>query len=506
MLRDKAYIKQIEMMNLKFYKILILFIFMCNASFSFAQLRTLSCKTSITVLNSIYKSYEADLILKLNGDIVCTGGCSPQPLLGLLMKNNKNGWDTLVDINKLGQLLCGPGHKMWHNDTIGQQLFFEVPYIGVLKKLNNTSGVFKLTFLKYKKRGSKLECSNEFEIKKTTPENKSPQALTAYYDTTAMGFPPFSLYHYRVFSNNVFGNYFYVWHRVRFSYDIGYAKNYPFDKVFYYTATSLAETNNTTLLIKDFNHDGYPDFRIKAHPGQSDNLNSNENLPGYSAYEYYLYNITIGTFVLSKELSEAYHVSIDSVSHKITARYYREIPLENGYIYEASYELPDMKLISSFKIERTGAGEINKIPVEVSECYPPISLISSEVQQPLLYIAQYDMPEITTNKKHYFSVDSVYLLANIAIDQRDISKLTFILEEKNNEDAKWHSIQNPYLDDKYKLSTTYGYKIKAGDVINRLELPFEERWLGVLEVGTYRIRVLENEKEVAKTEEFYVHD
>ena len=159
-------------MNRKFSKILILFCLLSAATFSFGQSEIKSKRTSITILNPVYDSYEAELVLHINGNIVCTGGCSPQPLLGLLSKNEKNGWDTLVDINKLGQSLCGPGNYIWYNDTIGEQLFLNVPYIGITNQLNNTSGIYKLTFLKYNKRGNKLESSNEFEIKIIAPEKK----------------------------------------------------------------------------------------------------------------------------------------------------------------------------------------------------------------------------------------------------------------------------------------------------------------------------------------------
>ncbi len=481
------------------FKILMLFCLLSGTTFSYGQFNTKGNKTAIEVLDPVYNAYEAQLQLLINGDIVCTGECSPNPLLGLLRKNESNGWDTLVDINKLGQSLCGPGNYRWSQDTIGQQLFLDFRYIGVTKQLIHTSGIFKLTFLNHRKRGKKLECSNEFEVKITAPVKNNQQALIGFLDTTSIGQSSYPVFHYRVFSNNDFGNYFYVWHRIRYDGEGSNGQEYFFDKVFYYTVTSLTEANNLIFSVQDFNHDGSQDFRIRTRSGLLDNLISKEDVAGYSAYDYFLYDNAKRTFLFSEAFSHAFHISNDSASHKMTAHYYREVPLEGGHLYEAKYELPDMNLISSFRMERkAGGGGWDKIPVNVRECYPPVEITSAEVQQPQLYITHYDIPEITTDKKHYFPPDTVFLFSNTTGGLKDVSKLTFILEKKYAQDGKWYAIPNPYLDQKQKLAADCGFRIKAGDVLYLSNLEFS--WLGLLSVGTYRISVLLNEKEYAYQE------
>jgi len=104
-----------------------------------------------------------DIKLLLNGELAATGDCNPSVKLGLIKKNNLNGWDTIVNINELGTLLCGFDRYIWSNDTITTSLL-NYTFIGHFKKGKETSGTYCFTYVVFKRKKPVICKTNEFEI------------------------------------------------------------------------------------------------------------------------------------------------------------------------------------------------------------------------------------------------------------------------------------------------------------------------------------------------------
>lgn len=104
-----------------------------------------------------------EIKLLLNGELAATGDCNPKVKLGLIKKNNLNIWDTIVDINKLGTLLCGFDRHIWSNDTITTSLL-DYTFMSHFKKGHEASGTYSFTYVVFKRNKPLICRTNEFII------------------------------------------------------------------------------------------------------------------------------------------------------------------------------------------------------------------------------------------------------------------------------------------------------------------------------------------------------
>jgi len=67
---------------------------------------------------SAKKYHQADTIkLSVSGNLITNGECDPEPIWGLLVKNEKE-WKTIIDVRALPQALCGLSTVDFKNRTI----------------------------------------------------------------------------------------------------------------------------------------------------------------------------------------------------------------------------------------------------------------------------------------------------------------------------------------------------------------------------------------------------
>lgn len=118
--------------------------------------------SKVVVLNEKVKIQD-DIKLLLNGELAATGDCTPRVQLGLIKKNHLNGWDTIVNINELGTLLCGLDRHIWSNDTITTSLL-DYNFIGPFKKGKEAAGSYCFTYMEFRRNKTVIGKSNEFEI------------------------------------------------------------------------------------------------------------------------------------------------------------------------------------------------------------------------------------------------------------------------------------------------------------------------------------------------------
>lgn len=101
--------------------------------------------------------------LLLNGTLGATGECNPTIQLGLLKLDAENNWDTIVNINNLGVLMCGLDRNNWANDT-AFVLLNDYRFIAALKNQFDYSGTYCFTYLLYKKKKIQIINTNAFTL------------------------------------------------------------------------------------------------------------------------------------------------------------------------------------------------------------------------------------------------------------------------------------------------------------------------------------------------------
>jgi hypothetical protein len=437
-------------------------IFTCNAKPKEAKIEVINNKINIA------RSFEIELIA--NGEIGDAGNCSPEPLLGLLKKNKNGLWDTIVDIRKLGAGLCGIGDKVWNNDTIS------VPF-NTWKPVDQIEGLYRYTFITYKRGKIIIKNSNDFEIVYIPSENQNVGSTYGNYDTTNIG--SFIFHHFRVFTSVNLEEQE-VWERLRI--EEPYQK-YIFDKTFTYRVN---RSSASYFSLGDFNCDGQIDFRL---------LNS-----------YYLYDPVKATFEYNEILSNSSSFSIDTTNKMLTASYHMIPPLGEAYspVKEAIFKLPKFKFVSGISYAKNvTTGLFNKI--DSSKLIFPIRLESPFTpKQPSVEILYDSSPLIMTNKKHYFErekVDTVFLISNGYGKLSEPSKLKFILEEVNVATNKWREYSPYILNDKIVTQNENGYCLP----ISVIYYVSNSEFAGGLQPGRYRCKVYDNERLIATSPDFFVH-
>lgn len=104
--------------------------------------------------------YFDEIKLAVNGNLETTGDCTPTPKLGLLRRNDKNGWDTLIHVETLGTLMCGFGTQKWETDTVTTgfadhyRSWYGAEY----------SGTYCFTYIVIQKHKSAVRSTNEFKV------------------------------------------------------------------------------------------------------------------------------------------------------------------------------------------------------------------------------------------------------------------------------------------------------------------------------------------------------
>ena len=471
--------------NIMQYFLLLLFAtIFCDSSFAFkpyiikkiSKPEIIACnakskEAKIEVLNrriNIARSFEIELIA--NGEIVDAGNCSPEPLLGLLKKNENGLWDTIVDIRKRGPGLCGIGNKVWKNDTI------RVPF-NSSKPVDQIEGLYRYTFITYKRGKKIIKNSNEFEIMYIPYENQNVESTDGFYETYKIG--SFTFHHMRVFTSLDLETQE-VWERLRIEESF---KNYLFDKVFVYrTNRSIPPFFSTG----DFNLDGLVDFKLHNR-------------------DYFLYNPITYTFDYNAILSNAHSISIDTANLLLNAELNLEslggVPECGGphpLVKKATFKLPSLSFVS-------GIDGFNQ-KIDSSKLIFPVRLEHSFfVPQPTVKGLGDSYPLIMTDKKHYFErekVDTVFLISNGFGKLSDPSKLKFILEEVNDATNKWREhVPYIYLNDKIVTQNKNGYCLP----ISAIYYVSNREFAGGLQPGRYRCKVYDNERLIATSPDFFVH-
>ncbi len=463
---------------MQYFLVLLFATIFCDSSFAFkpyiikkiSKPEIIACnakskEAKIEVLNrriNIARSFEIELIA--NGEIIDAGNCSPEPLLGLLKKNKNGLWDTLVDIRKLGAGLCGIGNKVWKNDTI------RVPF-NSFKPVDQIEGLYRYTFITYKRGKEIIKNSNDFEIVYIPYENQSVGSTYGNYDTTHIG--PFIFHHIRVVTSVNLEEQE-VWERLRIEEPY---QNYIFDKTFTYRVN---RGSPSYFSAGDFNRDGQIDFRLFS--------------------SYYLYNPIKSTFDYNEILSNASSIDIDKTNNTLTAYYNMTPPLGEAFspVKEATFKLPSLSFVSGID------GGNQKI--DSSKLIFPVRLEHSYfVPQPTVKGLGDSYPLIMTDKKHYFErekVDTVFLISNGYGKLSDPSKLKFIVEEVNVATNKWREyVPYIYLNDKIVTQNENGYCLP----ISAIYYVSNGEFAGGLQPGRYRCKVYDNERLIATSPDFFVH-
>jgi len=97
----------------------------------------------------------------VNGNLASDGGCTPAPVWGLLVKNNKE-WKTLIDVTSLPLMHCGPLTVNFKNEE------FDICHIDLEKQNQSyywrffSKGEYKFTVLSG--NGKRIIESNSFKI------------------------------------------------------------------------------------------------------------------------------------------------------------------------------------------------------------------------------------------------------------------------------------------------------------------------------------------------------
>jgi hypothetical protein len=432
----------------------------CNAKLKEAKIEVLNSRINIA------HSFEIELIV--NGEIADAGNCSPEPLLGVLKKNINGLWDTIVDIRKLGVNLCGIGNKVWINDTI------RVPF-NTWKPLDQIEGLYRYTFITYKTGKEIIKNSNDFEIVYIPDENQNVGSTDGFYETYKIG--SFTFHHMRIVTSVDLETQE-VWERLRIEESF---KNYLFDKVFVYRTNRSVPPFFST---EDFNLDGFVDFKLHNR-------------------DYFLYNPITYTFDYNAILSNSHSFSIDTAKNLLNA----ELNLESlgvpggphPMVKKATFKLPSLTFVS-------GIDGYNQ-QIDSSKLIFPIRLESSFTpKQPSVEILYGSSPLIMTDKKHYFErekVDTVFLISNGYGKLSEPSKLKFILEEVNVATNKWREY-SPYilLNDKIVTKNKNGYCLP----ISVIYYVGNTEFAGGLQPGRYRCKVYDEERLIATSPDFFVHD
>ena len=440
----------------------------------------------LIVLDAIYQSFDG-LTVVCNGLLESTGEMQPRVKVGLIRRNNMGQWDTIVDIGSVGVLPFGPKKFKWNKDTL--KILPPVQFCPTSIEQIQYSGIFKLTFVSYHKGKPKVQSSNEFIIKPNVINTHSVNQLKGFLDTTVVQSYHFSeirFYHSRVFTGAAESVYN-VWHKIRI-----YAPNsispFLFEKTFTY-AIYPNSTNKDFFETMDYNLDAVIDFRIKCFDG---------------SFDYYLWDYSKNTYVYSEIFSNAYSFSIDNELNTLSANFSHFVPLEGRYDYEGIFSLPDMRLHYLKRRIQTLEGTILE-PVDLSMLSYALKIILADLPQPeISTISSRQFPDVTSNKKHYFPTDSVYIITNELGNLYDIAKLDFELEMINQTSGEWQLISsNVYFKERKMIKIDSGYKIKVGNVCEAAKSAF----IGDnnLIPGRYRVTVRFGKKVVNQTPEFYVY-
>jgi hypothetical protein len=239
----------------------------------------------------------------------------------------------------------------------------------------------------------------------------------------------------------------------------------------------------------DYNLDAVIDFRIKCFDG---------------SFDYYLWDYSKNTYVYSEIFSNAYSFSIDNELNTLSANFSHFVPLEGRYDYEGIFSLPDMRLLYLKRRIQTVEGIILE-PVDLSMLSYALKIILADLPQPeISTISSRQFPDVTSNKKHYFPTDSVYIITNELGNLYDIAKLDFELELFNQISSEWQVLSpNIYFKERKMIKIDNGYKIKVGNVCEAAKTAF----IGdnTLIPGRYRVTVRFGKKVVNQTPEFYVY-
>lgn len=471
-------------------------------------------KPSIVLLDSLITDIATEVTFILNGNIICTGDCNPFPLLGLVKKNNSDGWDTLMQINSRIQLLCGPSKYTWSNDTLKDFLPYELAY--KIHKLASPNGIYRLLYLNYKNGKNVIKSSNPFRV--TLPFKTIHTSLSGYCDT--INCQGLTIIHYRVFTSAFNWSNNHVWHRIRVynTYDFPY--QYIFQQTFIYDEIDLT-TSHSAFELNDYNKDGKLDFKIRSNEG---------------GYKYYLYHTVRNTFDFSELLSNSTSFKYNPENTILTLEFFVDGDNNQKLHVFAEYKLPELNFLSARRIVHNGDKGDYFEAINEHQIHFPIHLtlgdsinsfwgygpetgrqsIRIEINpQPTITTDMLNttVPEVMTNKRHYFQHskgDSVLLVSNGIGELADVTNLNFVIEQWNNDTKKWEAnlFNNAPLNHELtvkNINKTYnGYTMKLGFVMSLSNLEFAYNEL--LLPGVYRLKVLKNEKIIAQTDEFYVHE
>ena len=440
----------------------------------------------LNVLDSICLSFDG-LTVVCNGLLESTGDLQPKVKVGLIKKNNRGEWDTIVDIGSVGVLPFGPPKFKWTNDTL--KILPPVQFYPTHFEQIQYSGIFKLTFRTYHKRKTVMQSSNEFIIKPNDNNTHSVKQLKGFLDTTIVEsyhFSEIQFYHYRVFTGAAESVYN-VWHKIKI-YAPHSINPLLFEKNFAYAIYPNA-TNKDFFETMDYNLDAVIDFRIKCYDG---------------SFDYYLWDYSQNTYVYSHIFSNAYSFSIDNEVRTLTANFSYFVPLEGTYDLEGIFSLQDMRLLYLSKRMNTVNGTLLE-QVDPSVLSYPIKFNLPDLPQPeISTISSWQYPNVTSNKKHYFQNDTVYLLTNELGNLYDIGKLNFELEWLNQTTNEWQLVSpTTYIKERKMIKIDGGYKMKIGNV----NMIAKSALVGnsALAPGRYRISVRLGQKLVNETPTFYVN-
>jgi hypothetical protein len=180
------------------------------------------------------------------------------------------------------------------------------------------------------------------------------------------------------------------------------------------------------------------------------------------------------------------------------------VPLEGTYDLEGIFSLQDMRLLYLSKRMNTVNGTLLE-QVDPSVLSYPIKFNLPDLPQPeISTISSLQYPNVTSNKKHYFQNDTVYLLTNELGNLYDIGKLNFELEWLNQTTNEWQLVSpTTYIKERKMIKIDGGYKIKIGNV----NMVAKSALVGnsALAPGRYRISVRLGQKIVNETPTFYVN-